>query len=86
VDAKGDICLFVNGIEESYLSLDGRLLHFDNERNLIYIGSAACGVMDDREPMNSFKGALDEVARYNRPLAPEEIKQLYSRTITEYMR
>jgi hypothetical protein len=86
VAANGDMRLFVNGIEESKLSLDDQFLHFDRQRNRIYIGSAACGVMDDREPMNSFKGALDEVARYNRPLAPEEIKQLYSRTITEYMR
>lgn len=77
VAANGDMRLFVNGTEEDNLSLIDLLLHVDPERDRIYIGSAACGELDDREPMHSFEGGLDEIARYNRVLSPKEIRQLY---------
>jgi hypothetical protein len=78
VAANGDIGLFINGSEENILSLDdGQVLDFKPERNRIYIGSTACGELDDREPMDSFEGGLDEIARYNRALSAREIRQLY---------
>jgi hypothetical protein len=77
VGSNGDMRLFINGTEENALLLAELSLHVNPQRNRIYIGSAACGELDDREPMDSFEGGLDEIARYNRVLSPEEIRRLY---------
>jgi hypothetical protein len=79
VDPDDGISMFVNGTEESNLSLDNQVFDFKpEERDRIYIGSSACGHDDDRERMNSFTGGLDEIARYNRALTAQEIKGLYN--------
>jgi ferric-dicitrate binding protein FerR (iron transport regulator) len=77
VGSNGDMRLFINGSEENALLLVDLSLHVNPQRDRIYIGSSACGELDDRELMRSFAGGLDEIARYNRVLSPKEIERLY---------
>lgn len=84
VAVNGEIRIFVNGSEENNVLLADEILDFKPERDRIYIGSSACSDKDDRKLMRSFTGGIDEIARYNRALSPQRIRQLYSCTITEY--
>jgi hypothetical protein len=79
------VCLFIDGrLEAEDFDLIDQFDDFDLSWYLCT--SADIEPETDEAHAPPINGAIDEIAMYNRVLSTEEIRQLYSCTITEYMR